>query len=162
MSTHKPTSSPPLCITLKEAQRLSGLSHRSLYEAMNGQLLQSKKVCGRRLIVYSSFEKFLLERADDKPPNAFANAPRRDGVVMSETAEGAVAARKIYPRKLREPAPAPDPNLPSEKLKRATAEKWKAGKPSNPALAAAPAPAEPKRRGRPRKAAADANLTEAL
>src|SRR5438105_3481627 len=63
---------PRLTITIKEARQASGLSHGQIYEALNCGLLDSRKVLGRRLIIYSSLVRLLLARADARPPSAFA------------------------------------------------------------------------------------------
>jgi hypothetical protein len=70
---------PRLTVTVKEARQVSGLTHGQIYEAMNTGALESRKVLGRRLIIYSSLERLLLSRADSRPPSAFAQHPRGDG-----------------------------------------------------------------------------------
>jgi predicted DNA-binding transcriptional regulator AlpA len=70
---------PRLTVTIKEARQMSGLSHSQIYVALNAGLLESRKVLGRRLVVYSSLERLLLSRADDRPPSAFTENPRGDG-----------------------------------------------------------------------------------
>jgi len=77
MSPSQP--SPPITVTVKEAQRLSGFTHGQIYEAMNQGVLASCKVLGRRLILYESLVGLLTARADSRPPSAFALNPRGSG-----------------------------------------------------------------------------------
>jgi hypothetical protein len=80
--------SSPITVTVKEARRLSGLSHSLMYDALNSGLIESRKVLGRRLVIYASLERFLLARADNRPPAAFATWPRGDGTLRpAEQAE---------------------------------------------------------------------------
>jgi hypothetical protein len=46
---------------------------------MNRGVLASCKVLGRRLILYESLVGLLTDRADIRPPSAFAQNPRGDG-----------------------------------------------------------------------------------
>lgn len=44
----------PILVTMKEAERISGLSRSSLYREMFAQRLASRKVRGRRLVETAS------------------------------------------------------------------------------------------------------------
>ncbi len=83
-----PQPSPPITVTLKEARRLSGFSHGALYDAMNRGVLESRKVLGRRLILYSSLVELLTSRADARPPTSFVS---RSGASPTDAAPGARA-----------------------------------------------------------------------
>jgi hypothetical protein len=49
----------PLTVTIPEGCRASGLSNSSMYKAINEGLVETTRVFGRRLIVYSSLKKML-------------------------------------------------------------------------------------------------------
>jgi predicted DNA-binding transcriptional regulator AlpA len=53
-----------LTVTINRAEGISGLSRATLYRLMDDGKLRSKKVLGRRLIIYKSLEKLL---ADEEP-----------------------------------------------------------------------------------------------
>jgi hypothetical protein len=72
---------PPLVVTVKETQRLTSLSHGQVYAALNSGLLESRKVLGRRLVIYESIQRLLLTNADARPPTAFREHPRGDGTL---------------------------------------------------------------------------------
>jgi hypothetical protein len=72
-----------LTLTIREAREISGLTHCALYRALNAGVLDSRKILGRRLIVYSSLENLLLTRADSRMPSAFGLRPRKDGIIDS-------------------------------------------------------------------------------
>lgn len=82
MSPFQP--SPPITVTVKEARRLSGFTHGQIYEAMNRGALASRKVLGRRLILYESLVGLLTARANSRPPSAFALNPRGDGRIAED------------------------------------------------------------------------------
>jgi hypothetical protein len=51
----------PLGVSLREAQRLSGLGRSSIYALISAGTLRSKKVNGRRIIVYESLEEVIAD-----------------------------------------------------------------------------------------------------
>jgi hypothetical protein len=83
------TAFPPVTVTVRQARALSGLTHGQIYQALNEGFVESRKVLGRRLIVYASLERFLMQRADDRPPIDFAEHPRGDGTLRTPKAEEA-------------------------------------------------------------------------
>ena len=85
---------PRLTVTIKEARAVSGLSHGQIYEAMNAGILESRKVLGRRLIIYSSLERLLLFCADNRPPSAFREKPRGDGNIFGELTKRVPRSRR--------------------------------------------------------------------
>jgi hypothetical protein len=54
----------PLTVTLAEATRMSGLSRSTLLRRADDGTLETRAVCGRRLVVVESLRKLLgLEKA---------------------------------------------------------------------------------------------------
>ena len=65
--TDKAQSTPDvITVTIREAMRLSSLSHVTLYQRINEKKLQSVKVGKRRLVLLSSLKAML------SPPEAAA------------------------------------------------------------------------------------------
>jgi hypothetical protein len=56
----------PLTVTVREAERLSGLGKVSLYKLMNNGVLMSRMIGRRRLIEYSSLEALLIGRTPEE------------------------------------------------------------------------------------------------
>jgi hypothetical protein len=92
----------PLTVTVKQAQRLTSLSHGQLYDAMNNGLLESRKVLGRRLILFKSIQRLLLTNADARPPTAFREHPRGDGTLRDGRAR---APRKLVAQAAKQEEP---------------------------------------------------------
>jgi hypothetical protein len=53
----------PIFVTMKEGERISGLSRSSLYREMDALRLKSRKVRGRRLIEVESLQALGSEEA---------------------------------------------------------------------------------------------------
>jgi hypothetical protein len=56
----------PLCVSVREAVRLSDLGKVTLYKLMNSGVLISRKIGHRRLIEYSSLEALLIGRTPEE------------------------------------------------------------------------------------------------
>jgi len=91
-----PAAIPPLVVTVKETQRLTSLSHGQVYLALNSGLLESRKLFGRRLVLFESIQRLLLTNADARPPTAFREYPRGDGTLRDGRAR---APRKLVSSK---------------------------------------------------------------
>jgi hypothetical protein len=52
-------SPEPLTVTLADATAMSGLSRMTLLRRVNDGVLESRKICGRRVIVVASLRKLL-------------------------------------------------------------------------------------------------------
>jgi hypothetical protein len=57
----------PLTVTIPDGCKASGLSNATMYKAINEGLVETTRVFGRRLIVYSSLKKMLGIRPEGDP-----------------------------------------------------------------------------------------------
>jgi excisionase family DNA binding protein len=56
---------PPMLVSIKEARRLIGVGHTRIYELINAGALETIRIGKRRMVRYSSLQKF-----SDISPNA--------------------------------------------------------------------------------------------
>jgi len=64
----------PLTATVEQFKRISGLGKTSIYELIKAGDLRSVRICGRRLIVLSSYNDLLdrsRETAESRPHTGF-------------------------------------------------------------------------------------------
>jgi hypothetical protein len=52
---------PPLALTIADAVRVSGLSRSTVYRLIGEDLLDSRVVAGRRLILYGSLQALITD-----------------------------------------------------------------------------------------------------
>jgi hypothetical protein len=99
---------------VRQARGFSNLSHSQIYNALNRGLVETRKVLGRRMIVFDSLERFLLDTCDDRPPSAFADDPRSHGILRNGDEEPApktvtMPRKRGRPRKVATLPPREDP-----------------------------------------------------
>jgi hypothetical protein len=110
-------SADPVAVTVQEAERLSGLGHTFISEAIARREFRSTLVGGRRLVDFADFKRWLFSRSGElKPKPGPAPKPAPEVLPVPAALDDLIAALEVnYGVAWRETADLSDVRLASGK-----------------------------------------------
>jgi hypothetical protein len=93
----------PITITVQEAERISGLGHTLISQAIASGEIETTRVRGRRLVIYASFMSWLMARRAEPPRRGPAPKPQPEVLPVPPSLDELVKAlEEIHGVVLRE------------------------------------------------------------